>query len=108
MAEGRSRLEQLLGRDATDVQARPAHLLVLDDGDVESGRCAVEGGGVTAGTAADDGDVMVSCGHVWRCYRRFGSTNVGGPVSTRRLIVAALLCGLAILVAFTAQILTAK
>jgi hypothetical protein len=29
-------------------------------------------------------------------------------VSTRRLIIAALLCGLAILVAFTAQILTAK
>jgi hypothetical protein len=29
-------------------------------------------------------------------------------MSTRRLIVAALLCGLAILVAFTAQVLTAK
>jgi hypothetical protein len=29
-------------------------------------------------------------------------------VSTRRLIIAALLCGLAILIAFTAQVLTAK
>jgi hypothetical protein len=29
-------------------------------------------------------------------------------VSTRRLIIAALLCGLAILLAFTAQVLTAK
>jgi hypothetical protein len=29
-------------------------------------------------------------------------------MSTRRLIIAALLCGLAILVAFTAQVLTAK
>ena len=36
------------------------------------------------------------------------STNVRVPVSTRRLIIAALLCGLAILVAFTAQVLTAK
>jgi len=30
------------------------------------------------------------------------------PVSTRRLIIAALLCGLAILLAFTAQVVTAK
>jgi len=61
---------------------------------------------------------MVSCGHVEEASggteapttaEAIGKgTNVGGPVSTRRLIIAALLCGLAILVAFTAQILTAK
>jgi hypothetical protein len=43
--------------------------------------------------------------------RRWGPGDCGAlalpPVSTRRLILAALLCGMAILVAFTIQILVA-
>ena len=37
--------------------------------DVESGGRAVESSGVAAGTAADDRDVMVSCGHASKPYR---------------------------------------
>ena len=47
----------------------------------------------------------------WKCAACAGSSGRGGAtgsvlaVSTRRLILAALLCGLAILVAFTVQVL---
>ena len=51
------RLEELLGRHAAAVQAGPADLVPLDDGDVEPGGGAVEGGGVATGAAADDDDV---------------------------------------------------
>ena len=40
--------------------------------------------------------------------RGVGRGNVRRPMSTRRLIIAALLCGLAILVAFTVQVFTAR
>lgn len=44
-------------------------------------------------------------------HERWGRVAVGGPtllgVSTRVLLVAALLCGIAILVAFTVQVLIA-
>ncbi len=50
-------LEELLGRDTPSVQARPAHLVVLHDGDSEPGGSSVEGGGVTAGPAADHDDI---------------------------------------------------
>ena len=56
-AEHRRRLEVLLGRDAATVQARAAHLVLLDDGHLEARRRAVEGGAVSAGTAADDHEV---------------------------------------------------
>ena len=56
---GGGRLEQLLGRDAPDVQAGAAELALLDHGDVEPRRRAVERRGVAAGTAADDDDVVV-------------------------------------------------
>ena len=51
-------LQELLGRHAPAVQARPAHLLALHDRDVEPCRGAVEGRGVPAGPPADDDDVV--------------------------------------------------
>ena len=51
------RFEELLGGNAAPVQARAANLVPLDEGDVESGRRAVEGGCVAAGPAADDDDI---------------------------------------------------
>ena len=51
------RLEELLGGNAAAVQARATDLVALDDGDVEPGRRAVEGGRVAAGSAADDDDI---------------------------------------------------
>jgi len=62
----RSSLEQFLRRDATDVEARTADLVVLDHRDVETGGCAVQSGGVTTRTATDDHDVMVLFGHCCR------------------------------------------
>ena len=143
----RRRLEQLLGRDATPVQARAPDLVLLDEGDLETGRSAVQGGGVPARTTTDDDDVEL-LSHVGRAYpgtgRSFraphpsnGGSNGGvhdhccprlrwpllllrpdrdamftgtcraatvAAMSTRGLIVAALLCGLAILVAFAVQV----
>ena len=46
-------LEELLGRHAAAVQARPTDLVALDEGDVEPGRRAVEGGGVATGSPSD-------------------------------------------------------
>src|SRR5207302_6594357 len=46
------RLEELLGRDATPVEAGTADLLLLDHGDVEAGGSAVEGGGIAPGPSA--------------------------------------------------------
>ena len=56
---GGGRLEELLGRDAPDVEAGAAELPLLDHRDVEAGGRAVQRGGVAAGTAADDDDVVV-------------------------------------------------
>jgi hypothetical protein len=53
------RLEQLLRRDAPDVQARAAQPALLDERDVEPGAGAVERRGVAAGAAADDDDIEV-------------------------------------------------
>ena len=104
VAVHRRRLEQLLGRDATPVQAGAADLLLLDHGDVETGRRAVQSGRVAARSPADDHDVVVVGGH--RAATLPGGY-VGQSMSTRRLILAALLCGLAILVAFAVQVIVA-
>ena len=56
---GGGRLEQLLGRDAPDVEAGAAEPALLDHGDVQPRRGPVERRGVAAGTAADDDDVVV-------------------------------------------------
>ena len=56
---GGGRLEELLGRDAPDVEAGAAEPALLDHGDVQPGRRAVERGGVAAGSAPDDDDVVV-------------------------------------------------
>src|SRR5579875_2321649 len=53
----RRRLEELLGRDATPVQARAPDLLLLDDGDVEAGQASVQGRRVAGGSTADDDDI---------------------------------------------------
>ena len=53
-------LEELLGRDTSPVQARPADLVALDHGDPQAGRSPVQGGGVPAGTAADHDDIEFS------------------------------------------------
>ena len=56
----RGRLEQFLGRDAPDVEARAADLAAFSTmRDVEAGRRAVERRCVAARTAADDHDVVV-------------------------------------------------
>ena len=51
------RLEELLRRDAAAVQAGAADLVLLDDGDVETGQPATQGSGVAGGTAADNHDI---------------------------------------------------
>jgi hypothetical protein len=52
-------LEELLGGDATDVEAGAADPALLDERDVEPGAGAVERGRIAAGAAADDDDVEV-------------------------------------------------
>ena len=51
------RLEEFLGGDAATVQAGPADLVPLDDGDREAGRGGVERSGVAARPTADHDDV---------------------------------------------------
>src|SRR5580704_13504825 len=63
-------LEELLGRDATPVEAGPADALVFDERDAQARRGAVQGRGVPAGAAAQDDDVEV-LGH--NSPFRFGS-----------------------------------
>ncbi len=58
----RGRLEELLGRDAAAVQAGPADLVPLDDGDGQPRGGAVERGGVAARSAADHDDVELFFG----------------------------------------------
>ena len=55
-------LEERLRRDAATVEARAAHLGLLDDGDVEPGRRGVQRRAVSAGTTADDDEVEFGCG----------------------------------------------
>ena len=54
------RLQERLGRDAPAVQARAAHDVHLDDGDVEARRGGVQRGAVPAGSAADDDEIEVA------------------------------------------------
>lgn len=51
------RFQELLGGHATSVQTGATDLVALDDGDVETGRGAVEGCGVTAGSSSDYDDI---------------------------------------------------
>ena len=62
------RLEQLLGRDASPVQARPADATLLDQGDVEPRRRAVERGRVAGRPSTEDHDVELlgQDGHLLR------------------------------------------
>src|ERR1019366_681368 len=46
--------EELLGRDASAVQAGSPDLVALDQGHVQPGRRSVEGGGVATGATSDD------------------------------------------------------
>ena len=59
VAVHRRRLEERLGRDAATVEAGAAHLVLLDDGDVEAGGRGVERGAVSAGAAADHHEIEV-------------------------------------------------
>ena len=72
------RLEEFLGRDAAPVQAGPADLVPLDDGDREPGCRAVEGGGVAARPAADHDDVELFLGG-----HRLSSSSVSDDVRPR-------------------------
>ena len=57
MGEGLGRGDQRLGRDAAEVQARPAEAFALDDGDGRAELRGADGGGIAAGSRADDYDV---------------------------------------------------
>ena len=57
MGEGLGRGDQRLGRDAAVVQARPAEAVPLDDGDGRAELRGADGGGIAAGSRADDYDV---------------------------------------------------
>ena len=57
MGEGLGRGDQRLGRDAAEVQARPAQSLALDDGDGRAELRGANGGGIAARPRADDYDV---------------------------------------------------
>ncbi len=82
---GGRRLEQLLGRDAPDVEAGAAEPALLDHGDVQPRRRAVERRGVAAGTAADDDDVVVlSRGDHLRVVRVRARSDFGLYRSDRR------------------------
>ena len=94
MAVDRRRLEQFLGGDAADVQARAAHLGHLDQPDVETGRRAVERRRVAAWATADDHHLMLVhlVGHPDHHFRsmraamlqsaiRFPAGCVSGPAS---------------------------
>ena len=49
--------QQRLGRDAADVEAHAAPVLVLDHGDAEAELSGADGGDVPAGTGTEDDDV---------------------------------------------------
>ena len=51
------RLEERLGRDAATVEAGAAERVLLDDGDVETGRGGVQRRPVAAGAAADHHEI---------------------------------------------------
>ena len=53
------RLEELLCGNATAVQAGAAHLVALDDGDIETGGSAVEGGGIATRSSANNDDIKL-------------------------------------------------
>ena len=56
-AQDLGRLEQLLGRDASPVQAHPADAALLHERDVQPGRGPVQRGGVAGRPTAEDHDV---------------------------------------------------
>ena len=51
------RLQELLGRDATPVQAGAAHLVLLHEGDVQTDGRAVQGCGIAAGATSDHREI---------------------------------------------------
>jgi hypothetical protein len=55
-----ARFEQRLARNAADAQAGAAeHLFLFDAGDVQAELGRANGGDVTAGTCADDDEIVV-------------------------------------------------
>jgi hypothetical protein len=50
-------LQELLGGNAPAVQTSPTDLVTFDKGDVETGRGAVEGRGVTTRSSSDYDDI---------------------------------------------------
>ena len=58
----RGGLEERLGRDAAAVEAGAAHLVHLDDGDVEAGRRGVQRCAVSARSTADHDEIEFGCG----------------------------------------------
>src|SRR4051812_16185887 len=74
-------LEQRLGRDAAPVEARAAKVFLLDAQDALLELPGADGGGVTAGAAADDHDVVLVAGGVGArggCFRWSGCGALGG------------------------------
>ena len=58
LVEQRGALQQRLGGDAAAMQARPAHLLCLDDGCAETELPGADGGDVAAGAPAQEHHVV--------------------------------------------------
>src|SRR5205809_1264021 len=57
------RLEEGLGGDAPDVEARPAELAALDQGDLQAELGGANRGGITAHSATQDRNVKIGFGH---------------------------------------------
>ena len=58
LGEDLGRLEPRLGRDAAAMEAGPTHQFTFHKGDAQPEVVGVQGGGVSAGTASDDGYVV--------------------------------------------------
>ncbi len=83
-------LEQLLGRDAPDVETRASELVTLDQGDVESGRRSIERRGVPSGPASDHNDVEMLTGQLNHLRLRVKSTaSLPRSTATRRALLGA-------------------
>ena len=57
------RLEEGLGGDAPDVEARPAELAALDQGNLQAELGGADRGGITTHPATQDRDVKIGFGH---------------------------------------------
>src|SRR5439155_25535678 len=102
-AKDLGRLQQLLGRGATDVQTGAARAPLVDHRHRQPDACSVKGGGVSPRASTQDDHVVVGhrsppFGRRVRGYR---------SVPTRYLVLAALLTGLVILAAGAAFFLFA-